>query len=70
MDKSKWFILLTGLKVGAIAVLLVKLGNPPNMGCCIACFESNIAGALGLHRAGVVQYVRPEIIGIHQFWLF
>ena len=33
------------------------------MGICVACFERDIAGALGLHRAGVVQYVRPEIIG-------
>jgi pyruvate,water dikinase len=29
----------------------------------VACFERDIAGALGLHRAGVVQYLRPEIIG-------
>ncbi len=64
MDRSKWFILLTGLIIGAIAVVLVKLGNPPNMGFCIACFERDIAGALGLHRAGVVQYIRPELIGI------
>ncbi len=64
MDKGKWFILVTGLIIGAIAVVLVKLGNPPNMGFCIACFERDIAGALGLHRAGVVQYLRPEIIGI------
>lgn len=64
MDRSKWFILSTGLLIGAIAVTLVKLGNPPNMGFCIACFERDIAGALGLHRAAAVQYIRPEIIGI------
>jgi hypothetical protein len=33
------------------------------MGICVACFTRDIAGALGLHRAGVVQYIRPEIIG-------
>jgi len=33
------------------------------MGICVACFERDIAGALGLHRAGVVQYIRPEIPG-------
>lgn len=33
------------------------------MGVCVACFERDIAGALGLHRADVVQYIRPEIIG-------
>jgi YedE family putative selenium metabolism protein len=64
MNRSKWFILIAGLAIGAIAAILVKLGNPPNMGFCIACFERDIAGALGLHRAGVVQYVRPEIIGL------
>lgn len=64
MDRSKWFILATGLIIGAIAAVLVKLGNPANMGFCIACFERDIAGALGLHRAALVQYMRPEIIGI------
>lgn len=64
MDRSKWFILATGLLIGAIAAVLVKMGNPPNMGFCIACFERDIAGALGLHRAGIVQYMRPEIIGL------
>jgi YedE family putative selenium metabolism protein len=29
----------------------------------VACFIRDIAGALGLHRAAVVQYIRPEIIG-------
>lgn len=64
MDRSKWLILTAGLVIGAIAAILVKLGNPANMGFCIACFERDIAGAIGLHRAGVVQYVRPEIIGL------
>ncbi|MGI5921377.1 MAG: YedE family putative selenium transporter [Syntrophomonadaceae bacterium] len=64
VDGRKWFILLTGLIIGAIAAVLVKLGNPGNMGFCLACFERDIAGALGLHRAGIVQYMRPEIIGL------
>lgn len=64
MDSRKWFILFTGLVIGALSAVLVKLGNPLNMGFCIACFERDIAGALGLHRAGIVQYMRPEIIGI------
>ena len=57
-------IILTGIIVGIASVLLVKFGNPANMGFCIACFIRDIAGAVGLHRAEVVQYVRPEIIGI------
>ncbi|HSW59121.1 MAG TPA: YedE family putative selenium transporter, partial [Dehalococcoidales bacterium] len=31
---------------------------------CVACFSRDIAGALGLHRAAAVQYIRPEIIGL------
>lgn len=53
----------TGVVIGVLAPLLQKLGNPGNMGICVACFERDIAGAVGLHRAPVVQYMRPEIIG-------
>jgi YedE family putative selenium metabolism protein len=60
---SRWGIVLTGAVIGILASLLQKLGNPPNMGVCVACFERDIAGALGLHRASVVQYIRPEILG-------
>ena len=61
-DKKR--LIFAGLIVGVIAVLLVKFGNPANMGFCIACFIRDIAGGLGLHKAGIVQYVRPEIIGL------
>lgn len=60
---SRWGPILTGASVGVLAPLLVRLGNPGNMGICVACFTRDIAGALGLHRAAVVQYIRPEIIG-------
>ena len=60
---SRWGIISVGAVIGILAALLQKLGNPGNMGICVACFERDIAGALGLHRAGVVQYIRPEIIG-------
>jgi len=56
-------IIFTGIFIGISAAFLQKLGNPPNMGICVACMERDIAGALGLHRAEVVQYIRPEIIG-------
>ncbi|MFA7464231.1 MAG: YedE family putative selenium transporter, partial [Syntrophales bacterium] len=58
-----WGIIGAGIAIGILAPLLQKLGNPGNMGVCVACFERDIAGALGLHRADVVQYIRPEIIG-------
>jgi len=60
---SRWGIIFAGAFVGLFAPILQKLGNPGNMGICVACMERDIAGALGLHRAAVVQYIRPEIIG-------
>ena len=68
MNLKKWFlsrktIIITGAFIGIAATVLQKLGNPANMGICVACFERDIAGALGFHRAAVVQYIRPEIIG-------
>lgn len=60
---TRWGIILAGAIIGILAPLLQKFGNPPNMGICVACFERDIAGAVGLHRAAVVQYIRPEIIG-------
>ena len=56
-------IILSGLIFGILGSLLVRWGNPSNMGFCIACFMRDITGALGLHRAEVVQYIRPEILG-------
>jgi YedE family putative selenium metabolism protein len=55
---------IVGGLVAIIAITLVLLGNPANMGFCIACFLRDTAGAVGLHSASAVQYVRPEIIGI------
>ncbi len=60
---SRAGIILVGLVIGVVAPLLQHWGNPPNMGICVACFERDMAGALGLHRAAPVQYMRPEIIG-------
>lgn len=57
-------IVLAGLITGIAALVLTALGNPKNMGFCIACFERDIAGALGFHSAAKVQYLRPEIAGI------
>ncbi len=59
---SRWGIVSAGVFVGVFAPLLQKWGNPGNMGICVACMERDIAGALGLHRAALVQYIRPEII--------
>jgi YedE family putative selenium metabolism protein len=60
---TRWGIISVGAFIGVFAPLLQKWGNPANMGICVACFDRDVAGALGLHRAAVVQYMRPEIIG-------
>lgn len=60
---SRTGIIIVGALIGIGAAVLQYLGNPANMGICVACMERDIAGALGLHRADVVQYIRPEIIG-------
>lgn len=48
---SRWGPIITGVVIGILAPVLVKLGNPGNMGICVACFTRDITGALGLHRA-------------------
>ncbi len=70
--KRYGLVLGTGAAVGLAALLLTKFGNPANMGFCIACFLRDIAGALNFQRAGfdaevgtgIVQYLRPEIMGL------
>ncbi|MBM4274835.1 MAG: YedE-related selenium metabolism membrane protein [Deltaproteobacteria bacterium] len=60
----KNLVLLGGLLIGVMGAVLVKYGNPANMGLCFVCFYRDIAGALGLHHNALVQYLRPEILGI------
>ena len=62
--KQKWGIVIAGVIIGLVAICLGLFGNPANMAFCIACFIRDTAGALGLHGAEAVQYIRPEIIGI------
>ncbi len=62
--KEKRNIIVAGGIIGILSVVLVYFGNPKNMGACIACFIRDTAGSLGLHRAEIVQYIRPEIIGM------
>ena len=62
--KQSLILLVVGLICGVGAIVLMLQGNPKNMGLCIACFIRDTAGGLHLHGAGVVKYVRPEIIGL------
>jgi YedE family putative selenium metabolism protein len=61
---SRLGVIIVGGLIGFLAVFLQNQGNPPNMGLCMACFERDIAGAIGLHRVSAVQYIRPEIIAL------
>lgn len=61
---EKIAIIIAAAIIGVIASMLVVFGNPANMGFCIACFLRDTSGALGLHKAEPVQYIRPEIIGL------
>ena len=62
--KQKWGIIVAGIIVGLVSVCLGHFGNPGNMQLCVACFIRDTAGAIGLHRAETVQYIRPEVMGI------
>lgn len=61
---NKKTLAASGAVLGVIAALLAFMGNPKNMAMCIACFVRDSAGAMKLHTAAVVQYMRPEIVGI------
>ena len=64
LSDSKKKLALAGVVCGVVAAILAFLGNPANMAFCIACFIRDTAGAFGMHQAEVVQYARPEIIGL------
>lgn len=64
LSSSKKTLAIAGVVCGIVAAVLAKMGNPGNMAICVACFIRDTAGALGLHQAAVVQYARPEIIGM------
>ena len=64
MKNKKLSIIIAGLIIGVMSGLLVQFGNPGNMGVCIACFLRDITGALGMHGAAKLAYIRPEVIGI------
>ena len=63
-NKLNVLAIVTGFVIGIAAIVLTKFGNPANMGFCIACFIRDIAGSTKLQTAAVVQYFRPEILGI------
>jgi len=64
LASSKKRLALAGVVCGIAAAALAYFGNPGNMAICVACFIRDTAGALGFHQAAVVQYARPEIIGM------
>lgn len=61
---SKKGLFSLGIIAGIGAAILAALGNPKNMAFCIACFIRDTAGSMKFHQAEVVQYFRPEVVGI------
>ena len=61
---SRRGIIFVGAFIGVMAAFLQNEGNPGNMGFCMACFLRDMVGALRLHGAAPVMYLRPEIPGI------
>ena len=41
---SRWGIIGVGAAIGLLAPLLVKLGNPPNMGICVPASSGTLPG--------------------------
>jgi YedE family putative selenium metabolism protein len=55
--------IVTGVTLGAGAVLLTLMGNPVNSGICISCFLENLAGAMQMQDKLRMSYIRPELLG-------
>ncbi len=64
MTQGNLIFILAAACLGLAASGLAALGNPANMGLCLACFIRDTVGALGLHSAAPLQYIRPEVSGI------
>ncbi len=64
-NKISWnpLLIITGAVMGVSFSLLVKLGNPPNMGICVVCFIRDVAGGIALHSLKNLSYIRPEFVG-------
>lgn len=57
-------LVVSGLGLGLGLAILAFFGNPANMAMCAACFIRDMAGAMMLQTTPVVQYYRPEIVGL------
>lgn len=53
-----------------IATILAPYRSHVNMAICVTCFIRDTAGALKMHQADVVQYVRSEIVEIFEIFNF
>ncbi|MEI3479689.1 MAG: YedE family putative selenium transporter [Bilophila sp.] len=57
-------IIVVGAVIGLIAAWLQKLGIPQTWASASRASSATWPGGLGLHRAAIVQYLRPEIMGL------
>jgi len=59
-----WGIIMAGTIVGIMAPLMQYASDPMNMGCCVACFERDTAGALGLIVFAVIDFSMRERVEV------
>ncbi len=60
---TKKAIFAVGILIGLIAVILQKMGNPANMGVCVACFAVILQAPWVCTVRQLFNTCRPEIIG-------
>ncbi len=64
LSDSKKKLALAGVLCGLIAACLAYLATRPTWHFVLPALSVTQQGALGMHQAEVVQYARPEIIGL------
>ena len=57
-------IIIVGAVIGLIAVWVAKARQPGKHGDLRSVLRTRCGRRLGLHRAAIVQYLRPEIMGL------
>ncbi|MEG0322865.1 MAG: YedE family putative selenium transporter [Raoultibacter sp.] len=64
MTRKKVTFAICAVLAALVPITLALGGNPANMALCVACFVRDVSGSLRLHEAAIVQYMRPEIVGM------
>ncbi len=60
--ESRKIIIAVGI-IGLIMAVMVRFGNPINLGVCVPCYYEDLAATYGLQSVEIAQYIRPELLG-------